>query len=72
VSWSYLIHDNTEFWIPYLEASCNATLRKMSEHYDVEVEGIVDQGRGFQIALNHDILAHDTIPPYPSVRLISR
>ena len=25
-NWGYLIHDNTEFWAPYLEASCNAIM----------------------------------------------
>lgn len=49
-NWGYLIHDNTEFWAPYLEASCNAIMRKMSEQYDVDVEGMDDLGRGFRIA----------------------
>ena len=60
-NWGYLIHDNTEFWTPYLEASCNAIMRKMSEQYDVEVEGMDDEGRGFKIAIFIDcmIIASD-------------
>ena len=55
-NWGYLIHDNTEFWVPYLEDSRNAIVRKMREHYDVEVEDIDDQGRGFKIALFIDCM----------------
>ena len=60
-NWGYLIHDNTEFWAPYLEASCNAIMRKISEQYDVDVEGMDDLGRGFRIALFIDcmIIASD-------------
>ena len=60
-NWGYLIHDNTEFWTPYLEASCNAIMRKMSEQYEIEVEGMDDMGRGFRIALFIDcmIIASD-------------
>jgi hypothetical protein len=60
-NWGYLIHDNTEFWTPYLEAFCNAIMRKTSEQYEVEVEGMDDMGRGFRIALFIDcmIIASD-------------
>ena len=49
-NWGYLIHDNTEFWLPYLRTSCEAIRTKLLDHYDVEVDEIVDDGHGFLIA----------------------
>lgn len=36
-NWGYL-HDNVAFWVPYLDESCNAIKRKLSEEYNVEVD----------------------------------
>lgn len=55
-NWGYLIHDNTALWVPYSEASSNATIRKMSEHCNVEVEGMDDMGMGFSIAIFIDCM----------------
>ena len=49
-NWGYLIHDNNYFWLPYLGPSCEAIRRKLSEHYDIEVDEMGEDGHGFQIA----------------------
>lgn len=49
-NWGYLIHDNNEFWIPYLAASCEAIRQKLSDQYDVEVDEIGENEDGFRIA----------------------
>ena len=49
-NWGYLIHDNTEFWLPYLRPSCEAIRTKLLDHYDVEVDEIGDDEDGFLIA----------------------
>ena len=37
-NWGYLLHDNIDFWVPYLAESCEAIKNKMDEHYDVQVD----------------------------------
>lgn len=49
-NWGYLIHDNNEFWMPYLRTSCEAIRNKLLDHYDVEVDEIGDGEDGFLIA----------------------
>jgi hypothetical protein len=37
-NWGYLIHDNIDFWVPYLAESCEAIKQKVDEHYNVQVD----------------------------------
>jgi hypothetical protein len=37
-NWGYLIHDNIDFWVPYLAESYEAIKQKVDEHYNVQVD----------------------------------